>query len=150
MPIAGYIPSSQGDRRLMARSVEGPFPFLDKDVVAPANSHPPPFELRVLDEKDIVKRVSQLHVYLTASARRLPATWWRWCAGVDGSPPPTSTPDPMRWPTASRRAIERGDRLVMFADNTVEAVITFSAILRANAVVSVVNPWPRTRSWRTC
>ena len=32
--LAGYLLSSQGDRMLMAHSVEGRFPFLDSDVVA--------------------------------------------------------------------------------------------------------------------
>lgn len=36
--------------------------------------------------------------------------------------------------------VQRGDRVVIFADNTVEAVISFWAVLKANAVVSVVNP----------
>jgi len=36
--------------------------------------------------------------------------------------------------------VERGDRVVVFADNTVEAVVSFWAVLKANAVVSIVNP----------
>jgi amino acid adenylation domain-containing protein len=36
--------------------------------------------------------------------------------------------------------VERGDRVVVFADNTVEAVVAFWATLKANGVVSVVNP----------
>ena len=36
--------------------------------------------------------------------------------------------------------VERGDRVVIFADNTVETVISFWAVLKANAVVSIVNP----------
>ena len=36
--------------------------------------------------------------------------------------------------------INRGDRVVIFADNTVETVISFWAVLKANAVVSIVNP----------
>ena len=36
--------------------------------------------------------------------------------------------------------VERGDRVVVFADNTVETVISFWAVLKANAVISVVNP----------
>ena len=36
--------------------------------------------------------------------------------------------------------VERGDRVVVFADNTVETVISFWAVLKANAVVSIVNP----------
>ena len=36
--------------------------------------------------------------------------------------------------------VERGDRVIVFADNTVETVISFWAVLKANAVVSIVNP----------
>ncbi|MBU1237947.1 MAG: AMP-binding protein [Gammaproteobacteria bacterium] len=36
--------------------------------------------------------------------------------------------------------VERGDRVIVFADNTVETVVSFWAVLKANAVVSVVNP----------
>jgi acyl-CoA synthetase (AMP-forming)/AMP-acid ligase II len=36
--------------------------------------------------------------------------------------------------------VERGDRVVVFADNTIETVISFWAVLKANAVVSIVNP----------
>jgi asparagine synthase (glutamine-hydrolysing) len=56
--LAGYILSSQGDRMLMAHSVEGRFPFLDPDVVALANSLPPGFKLHVLDEKHVLKRAA--------------------------------------------------------------------------------------------
>jgi len=56
--LSGYLLSSQGDRMLMAHSVEGRFPFLDKDVVALADSLPASYKLRVLDEKHVVKRAS--------------------------------------------------------------------------------------------
>ena len=56
--LAGYIMASQGDRMLMAHSVEGRFPFLDCNVVALANSLPDRYKLRVLDEKHIIKRVA--------------------------------------------------------------------------------------------
>lgn len=36
--------------------------------------------------------------------------------------------------------IERGDRVMIFADNTVEAVVGFWATLKANAVVCLINP----------
>jgi amino acid adenylation domain-containing protein len=36
--------------------------------------------------------------------------------------------------------VARGDRVVIFADNTVETVVSFWAVLKANAVVSIVNP----------
>ncbi len=36
--------------------------------------------------------------------------------------------------------VTRGDRVFVFADNTVETVVSFWAVLKANAVVSIVNP----------
>ncbi len=39
--------------------------------------------------------------------------------------------------------VARGDRVVIFADNSVESVISFWAVLKANAIVSVVNPLTR-------
>ena len=36
--------------------------------------------------------------------------------------------------------VRRGDRVVILADNTVETVVSFWAVLKANAVVSIVNP----------
>jgi asparagine synthase (glutamine-hydrolysing) len=57
--LAGYLLSSQGDRMLLGNSVEGRFPFLDKDVVALAHSLPSAYKLRVLDEKHVLKRVAQ-------------------------------------------------------------------------------------------
>ena len=57
--LSGYLLSSQGDRMLMAHSVEGRFPFLDREVVALADSLPPTYKLRVLDEKHVLKRVGR-------------------------------------------------------------------------------------------
>ncbi|MCC6811704.1 MAG: AMP-binding protein [Deltaproteobacteria bacterium] len=36
--------------------------------------------------------------------------------------------------------VQRGDRVVVFADNTVETVVSFWATLKANAIISIVNP----------
>jgi amino acid adenylation domain-containing protein len=36
--------------------------------------------------------------------------------------------------------LARGDRVMIFADNTVETVVSFWAVLKANAVVCIVNP----------
>ena len=57
--LSGYLLSAQGDRMLMANSVEGRFPFLDPEVIALANSLPPQYKLRVLDEKHVLKRAAQ-------------------------------------------------------------------------------------------
>jgi len=57
--LSGYLLSSQGDRMLMANSVEGRFPFLDKDVVALAASLPDRYKLRALDEKHVLKHAAR-------------------------------------------------------------------------------------------
>jgi asparagine synthase (glutamine-hydrolysing) len=57
--LSGYLLSSQGDRMLMAHSVEGRFPFLDREVVELANSLPDAYLLRGMDEKHILKRVAK-------------------------------------------------------------------------------------------
>ena len=57
--LSGYLLASQGDRMLMAHSVEGRFPFLDPDVVDLANSLPSRLKLRVLDEKYVLKRAAE-------------------------------------------------------------------------------------------
>jgi asparagine synthase (glutamine-hydrolysing) len=54
--LPGYILSSQGDRMLMGNSVEGRFPFLDREVMDLANSFPSRHKLLGLDEKHILKR----------------------------------------------------------------------------------------------
>jgi asparagine synthase (glutamine-hydrolysing) len=57
--LSGYLLSSQGDRMLMAHSVEGRFPFLDDNVVELANSLPDAYKLHLLDEKHVLKRVAE-------------------------------------------------------------------------------------------
>jgi asparagine synthase (glutamine-hydrolysing) len=56
--LSGYLLSSQGDRMLMANSVEGRFPFLDRHVVEFANALPAAYKLRGLAEKYVLKRAS--------------------------------------------------------------------------------------------
>lgn len=68
--LSGYLLSSQGDRMLMSHSVEGRFPFLDKDVIELADSLPPSYKLRVLDEKHIVKRAAAALVPQEILARK--------------------------------------------------------------------------------
>jgi asparagine synthase (glutamine-hydrolysing) len=54
--LAGYILAAQGDRMLMANSVEGRFPFLDRDVVDFCNTLPARHKLFGLEEKYLLKR----------------------------------------------------------------------------------------------
>jgi asparagine synthase (glutamine-hydrolysing) len=57
--LPGYLLASQGDRMLMANSVEGRFPFLDREVLKLAASLPPAFKLPGLREKDVLKRAAK-------------------------------------------------------------------------------------------
>ncbi len=57
--LSTYIISSQGDRMLMANSVEGRFPVLDPDVMDFCNQLPPEYKLLGLDEKHILKRIAK-------------------------------------------------------------------------------------------
>jgi asparagine synthase (glutamine-hydrolysing) len=54
--LAGYLLSAQGDRMLMANSVEGRFPFLDHRLIEFAAALPAPLKLRGLAEKWILRR----------------------------------------------------------------------------------------------
>ena len=54
--MSGYLLSSQGDRMLMANSVEGRYPFLDHRLIEYAALIPPVLKIRGLNEKYILKR----------------------------------------------------------------------------------------------
>jgi asparagine synthase (glutamine-hydrolysing) len=68
--LSGYLLSSQGDRMLMAHSVEGRFPFLDTEVEELASTLPASFKLRGLDEKHILKRAAERLVPATILRRK--------------------------------------------------------------------------------
>ncbi len=53
--MAKYLLSSQGDRMLMANSIEGRFPFLDHNVIEFANKLHPKLKMKVLNEKYLLK-----------------------------------------------------------------------------------------------
>lgn len=55
--MPGYILSSQGDRMLMANSVEGRYPFLDHRVIEFAQGLKNSFKMNGLNEKYILKRL---------------------------------------------------------------------------------------------
>jgi asparagine synthase (glutamine-hydrolysing) len=54
--MSGYLLASQGDRMLMANSVEGRFPFLDHRVIEFASRVPPQLLMKGLNEKYLLKR----------------------------------------------------------------------------------------------
>jgi asparagine synthase (glutamine-hydrolysing) len=54
--LGNYLLSSQGDRMAMANSLEGRYPFLDHRVVEFAGTIPVAWRMRVLNEKNILKK----------------------------------------------------------------------------------------------
>lgn len=57
--LSSYLISSQGDRMLMAHSVEGRFPFLDAEVMQFCNELPPRYKIAGLKEKFLLKRIAK-------------------------------------------------------------------------------------------
>lgn len=57
--LPGYLLSSQGDRMLMANSVEGRFPYLDHRLIDFANALHPTVKMRVLREKHLLREAMQ-------------------------------------------------------------------------------------------
>jgi asparagine synthase (glutamine-hydrolysing) len=53
--LPSYLLSSQGDRMLMANSIEGRFPFLDHRLIAFANALHPRYKMHVLREKHLLR-----------------------------------------------------------------------------------------------
>jgi len=53
--MAKYLLCSQGDRMLMANSVEGRFPFLDHNIIEFANKLHPKLKMKALNEKYLLK-----------------------------------------------------------------------------------------------
>jgi asparagine synthase (glutamine-hydrolysing) len=60
--MAGYLLCSQGDRMLMANSVEGRFPFLDHRVIEFANQLHPNIKMKVLNEKYLLKKAVEQYI----------------------------------------------------------------------------------------
>ncbi len=84
--------------------------------------------------------VPLLHDYLIDSARRLPEKIALVCQQQRLSYAELDARSNALAHALVRRGVERGDRVVVFADNTVETVVSFWATLKANAVITIVNP----------
>jgi amino acid adenylation domain-containing protein len=81
-----------------------------------------------------------LHDYLLDSARRLPDKIALVCQKQRITYTEIDQRSNALAHALEKRGVGRGDRVLIFADNTVETVVAFWAVLKANAVVSVVNP----------
>ena len=81
-----------------------------------------------------------LHDYLIESARRLPTKVALVCGEQRLTYGEIDARSNQLARGLRRRGVGRGERVVVFADNGPEAVVAFWAALKADAVVSVVNP----------
>ena len=84
--------------------------------------------------------VPLLHDYLLDSASRLPEKIALVCQGQRFTYAELNARSNALANVLERRGVERGDRIVIFASNSPEAVTAFWAALKANAVPVVVNP----------
>jgi amino acid adenylation domain-containing protein len=92
----------------------------------------------------MLEPISLLHDYLIAAARRLPDKIALVSRGRRLTYREIDARSNALSHALARRGVERGDRVVIFADNTVEAVVSFWAGLKAGAVVSMVSPQTKT------
>lgn len=60
--LSPYLLAAQGDRMIMAHSVEGRYPFLDHRVIEFCNRLPSNMKLRTLKEKWLLKQLGQRYV----------------------------------------------------------------------------------------
>ncbi len=60
--LSGNLLSSQGDRVMLANSVEGRFPFLDYRVIEFCAKLPPQLKLKVMDEKYLLKKIAKNYI----------------------------------------------------------------------------------------
>src|SRR5687768_10184545 len=84
--------------------------------------------------------IPQLHDFLIESAKRLPSK----VGLVVGDRRFTYAELDRQSDALARyfesRGVERGDRVAIFGGNSAETVLAFWAVLKANAVVVVINP----------
>jgi amino acid adenylation domain-containing protein len=88
----------------------------------------------------MLDQVTLLQDYLAVSARRLPDKVALVNQGRRLSYQEIDARSNALANALVRRGVGRGDRVLVFADNTVEAVIAFWAALKANGVAIMVNP----------
>lgn len=87
--------------------------------------------------------VPQLHDYLESAAREAPEKIALVFEGTRLSYAEIDARANALAHTLASRGVGRGDRVLVFLENGVEAVVAFWAVLKANAVVSMVSPQTR-------
>src|SRR5262249_41773039 len=90
--------------------------------------------------KTSMNGVPLLHDYIIESARRLPEKVALVCQNQRVTYAELDRRSNALAHALVRRGVARGDRVVIYGDNTVDTVVAFWATLKASAVVSIVNP----------
>jgi amino acid adenylation domain-containing protein len=98
----------------------------------------------------MISAIPQLHDYLHDSARRTPGKVALVAQGARVTYGELEVLSNALANTLVSRGVQRGDRVVVFADNSVEAVVAFWATLKANAVVSPINPLTKAEKLSYC
>lgn len=91
----------------------------------------------------MTEAIPLLHDFLIHSARRLPGKPALVCGDRRFTYAELDLRSNALAHALVRRGVTRGDRVIVFAENTFEAVISFWAVLKASAVVVMVNPQTR-------
>src|SRR5437763_5409707 len=92
--------------------------------------------------------VSLLQDYLSHSAARLPDKLALVCGTQRHTYSELEEQSNALARTLGASGVQRGDRVIVFGDNSVETIISLWAVLKADAVVSVVNPLTKTEKLR--
>jgi amino acid adenylation domain-containing protein len=93
-----------------------------------------------LNVSELHGAIPQLHDYLVHAARCQPDKVALVCAGRRITYRGLDEQSNALAALLAARGVARGDRVLVFADNTPETVISFWAVLKANAVVCLVSP----------
>ncbi|HVY29628.1 MAG TPA: asparagine synthase (glutamine-hydrolyzing) [Polyangiaceae bacterium] len=114
--LSSYLLSAQGDRMLLANSVEGRFPFLDHRLIEHASTLPESFKLKVLEEKYLLRRLASN--YLPVSLAKRPKQPYR--APIAGALAGDAAPE---W---ARRLLSREavDAVGVFSGHRVEQLVS--------------------------
>lgn len=94
-------------------------------------------------EPILTAAVPQLQDFLAATARRRPDAIALVCDGRRMTYAEMDAESTALAHALVRLGVRRGDRVVVFADNTVQSVVSFWAILKASAVSAIVNSQTR-------
>ena len=90
---------------------------------------------------DVVEPIMQLEAFLEQTAAAVPDKTALVCGQRAADATPSWRRRPTGWPTRCwPQGVQRGDRVAIYLENGVEAVVAIFAILKAGAVFMMVNP----------